>query len=215
MTVPPQLQKVFERIDAMSLRERAMVAATVLGVLWATWDGLLMRPLGGLEQARQEQLRSATQQVVELTRTIQMLAAERGAGPEGAARQQLAELRARNVALDERLREVTRELVEPGEMAGLLEQLLVQTGNLQLVGMTTLAPEPIVTDAGETGYFRHGLELRVRGSYLDALRYLEAIERLRWNFFWDRVEIRVVRHPSSQITIIVHTLGSRPGVIGV
>lgn len=215
MKLPAQVEVVFSRIDAMSLRERAMVALTVLAVLWAIWDALLMRPLNALEQARQEQLASVTQQLGELNHAIQTLAGGRAGNPEQDARRRLAGLRARAVEVDTELRTVTRELVPPNEMTTLLETVLEQTGRLRLVGMETLPAEPVETDAGETGYYRHGLAVDVRGSYLDTLRYLEALEKLKWRFFWESVELEVLDHPTSQVRIIVYTLGERRGVIGV
>lgn len=215
MKLPAQVEVVFSRIDAMSIRERAMVALTVLAVLWAVWDALLMRPLNALEQARQEQLASVTQQLGELNRAIQTLAGGRAGNPEQDARRRLAGLRARAVEIDTELRTVTRELVPPNEMTTLLETVLEQTGRLRLVGMETLPAEPVETDAGETGYYRHGLAVDVRGSYLDTLRYLEALEKLKWRFFWESVELEVLDHPTSHVRIIVYTLGERRGVIGV
>lgn len=215
MRTPAQVQAVFERVDSMSIRERAMVTATVLAVLWALWDGLLMRPLGALEQARQEQLASMTQQVGDLNRSIQSTATARGTDPDTDARRRLAEARTRVIALDERLYSATRELVPPSEMATLLETMLVRAGDLELVGMQTLPAQMVTTQGVDTGYFRHGIQVDVRGSYLAAYAYLQALEQLRWQFLWDTVELRVVQHPTSHIRITVYTLGERAGPIGV
>ena len=119
------------------------------------------------------------------------------------------------IELDAELGKVTRGLVAPTEMSALLETVLEESGHLRLVGMETLAAEPVVAEGEETGYFRHGLAVNVRGSYLDALKYLEALERLRWQFFWRSVTLEVVDHPASSIRITVYTLGRRPGAIGV
>ena len=205
MKPPAQVVALFERIDSMSLRERAMVAATVLVLLWALWDALLMRPLNGLESARQAQLASVTGQLADLNRSIKSVAEARGANTDQDARRQLAELRARVIELD----------AELGKVTALLETVLEESGHLRLVGMETLAAEPVVAEGEETGYFRHGLAVNVRGSYLDALKYLEALERLRWQFFWRSVTLEVVDHPASSIRITVYTLGRRPGAIGV
>lgn len=215
MTIPPQVQRAFDHVDAMSLRERAMVAATVLAVLWAAWDGLLMSPLNALEQARQEQLASLTAQVADLNRSIQLTATGRSVDPDTAARRELARLRSEIAALDRELDQLTANLVEPSEMARLLEALLVETAKLEFVGMTTQPAQPISAEGAESGLYRHGLTLRVRGNYLDALRYVEALERLRWRFFWESVEVAVDRHPVSDIRISVFTLGDREGVLGV
>ena len=215
MKLPPQAIVVFERIDSMSLRERAMVAATVLALLWALWDALLMRPLNALEDARQAQLASVAGQLADVNRSIQSVAEARGGDTEQDSRRRLAELRARGIENDAALREVTRELVAPTEMAKLLETVLQETGRLRLVSMETLSAEPVIAEGEDTGYYRHGLAVTVRGGYLETLNYLEALERLRWQFFWHSVELDVVDHPTSSVRITVYTLGHRPGAIGV
>jgi MSHA biogenesis protein MshJ len=93
--------------------------------------------------------------------------------------------------------------------------MLVQTGNLELVSMNTLPAQPITVEQLETGYYRHGLSLQVQGSYLDTLRYLQALETLQWKFLWGAVRLEVIEHPTSSVTITVFTLGRRPGSIGV
>ena len=89
MKLPPQAIVVFERIDSMSLRERAMVAATVLALLWALWDALLMRPLNALEDARQAQLASVAGQLADVNRSIQSVSVgtRRPPGPTTAIRE--------------------------------------------------------------------------------------------------------------------------------
>src|SRR5690606_2511871 len=142
-----------------------------------------------LEQARQAQLESVASQLADVNRSIQTIAEPRGGNLEQDARRRLAELRSQTIELDTALRQMTRELVEPNEMAALLERVLEQTGRLRLVGMETLPADPVVAEGEETGYYRHGLAVDVRGSYLDTLKYLEALERLRWQFFWHSVEL--------------------------
>src|SRR5690606_42032083 len=93
MKLPPQVDAVFVKIDAMSIRERALVAATVFAAIWALWDAFLLRPLSALEDVRREQLASTSAQVAELNGTIQALAARAGGDADTASRRRLAELR--------------------------------------------------------------------------------------------------------------------------
>ncbi len=41
-----KLTIILEKIDALNLRERAIVFVGVLALLFSLWDGLLMSPLG-------------------------------------------------------------------------------------------------------------------------------------------------------------------------
>lgn len=215
MKLPEQVQKSFDTVDAMSIRERTLIAVVVLALLWALWDGALMRPLKAVEAAENDRLASLSQQVRDLNASIQQLAAAQVADPDAENRHRLTELQAANREMTEALRELTIDLVDPKEMAPLLESMLTRVGTLQLVGMRTLQGEAILADGAPTGYYRHGLAVEVRGGYLDALRYLQALERIGLRFFWESVDIEVSQHPSSDITIVIYTLGRQPGVIGV
>lgn len=215
MKLPPQVEAVFAKIDAMSIRERALVAATVFAAIWALWDALMLQPLSALEDVRREQLASTSAQVAQLNQSIQDLAASSRGDADTEARRRLAELRTRAIELDAELRTVTRELVPPTDMPALLESVLERTGRLRLLGMEALPAQPVLAEGEETGYYRHGLAVNVSGSYLDALQYLRALESLQWRFFWESVELEVVDHPTSRIRIIVYTLGQRRGVLGV
>lgn len=215
MTLPPKVEALFSRIDAMSLRERAMLAATVFAVLWALWDAALMKPLEALERARQDQVDTTATQLQQLNTSIRTLAEQRGEDPDGEARRRIAELAELALELDGELRAATGGLVAPAEMASLLESVLGEVGALELVGMQTLPGEPVLADDGETGYYRHGIAVDVRGAYLDALRYARTLEALRWQFFWDSIEIEVKEHPTADIRIVVYTLSRQKGVLGV
>lgn len=215
MTLPPAMTRVLDHVDSLSFRERALVAVTTLAVLWAVWDGALMQPLRTMEAARQAQIGSLNDQIADLNQSIQRLAIGTGGNREADEQRQLQALLAANAELEAELRTVLRELVDPQEMSVLLETMLVEAGNLELVHMRTLAAQPITVEQLATGYYRHGLEVQVRGSYLDALRYLEALEGLQWKFLWDSVQIEVVDHPSNTVTITVYTLGRSQGAIGV
>ncbi len=215
MTLPPPVKAVFVRVDALSLRERAMVAAAVLAVVWAVWDNFLMVPLNALQAARQDQLASLSTQVADLNRSIQVATTGRTDTGDTQQRNELAALRNEVADLQRRFGERTANLIPPNEMAEVLEALLVGSAELEFVGVVTLPPEPVTGEDGGTGFFRHGLTLRVRGNYLDALSYVEAIEELHWSLFWDSVEIEVDEHPTSDVRITVYTLGEGSAVIGV
>ncbi len=215
MTPPHKLKAVFDRIDSMSIRERILVAGTTLAVVWAVWDALFMQPLQALEQARQNQVESLSSQVADLNRSIQLMATGQPSDAESARRLELESLREEIATLEQRVGERTANLVAPGEMASVLGALLERSSDLEFVGVAALPPQPVGGVAGSPPIYRHGVTLRVRGNYLDALRYLQAIERLQWRFFWDSVEVVVDQHPVSDIRITVFTLGEGEAVIGV
>ena len=60
---------------------------------------------------------------------------------------------------------------------------------------------------------RYRLTLRMEGSYLAALRFLQQLEALPWALFSDQLDIAVQEHPKAQITLQLYTLGAYGGGI--
>jgi MSHA biogenesis protein MshJ len=134
-------------------------------------------------------------------------------------------LRVRSAQLRQQLQEKNSylqslhdRLVEPDRMVGLLEQVLNKNGKLQLVSLKTLPVSPVMpqgTNAAEPGakadneqkqIFKHGVQITVRGSYLDLLQYLAALEKVPVQLFWGDVSFSVDQYPDAVLTLTLYTL---------
>jgi len=106
-------------------------------------------------------------------------------------------------------------------MADLLRQVLSRNANLQLLALQTLPVTPLLEkeNAGHDAavpavsapvlgkqIFKHGVELTVRGNYLDLLQYLTSLERLPTQMFWGKVKMQVVQYPAAELTLTLYTL---------
>jgi len=54
--------------------------------------------------------------------------------------------------------------------------------------------------------YRYEVELTVQGSYIELLNYLQKLESLPWNLFWENVELKVKEHPVSELRLSVYTI---------
>jgi MSHA biogenesis protein MshJ len=54
--------------------------------------------------------------------------------------------------------------------------------------------------------FKHGVQITVRGSYLDLLQYLTELEHLPTQMFWGKAEMRVEKYPDVELTLTLYTL---------
>jgi MSHA biogenesis protein MshJ len=123
-------------------------------------------------------------------------------------------------------------------MAPLLETILRANGRLQLVSMKTLpvgsvnemaetqaaakdgkagavAPAPGATKAAAPSnpadlLYRHGVEVAVRGNYLDLVNYMSALESMPTQLFWGKAQLEVEEYPSSRLTLTLYTLSLDP-----
>ena len=209
------------RIDALSLRERAMIFIAISAVLYVLWDSLLMSPLT-IEQrdllGRNDSLRT---QISALDDEISAVMARHNIDPDSEERQQLAELEQQLQRVDRQISEMVSGLIEPGQMAQILETLLQQQQGLEFVSLENLGRVALV-DVGDErggdqaqGIFRHSMRLELEGSFTQALAYLRALETLPWQFRWDEVKLTMQQYPRATIVIRVHTLSLQEGWIGV
>ncbi|MEN3275444.1 MAG: biosis protein MshJ [Massilia sp.] len=54
--------------------------------------------------------------------------------------------------------------------------------------------------------YRHGVEITVRGSYLDMIDYMAALESLPTQLFWGRAQLEAETWPASRLTLTLYTL---------
>ncbi len=220
------MQKLIDRIDALSLRERLLLLAAALFVLFSAWNFLLIQPLDKQQAAAQKQIAMLHKQVDALNTAIRTSVEASTRDPNAILRQQITQTRHQISTLDASLREATGGLVDPKDMAPLLEQVLEKQHGLRLVSIHSQPPEPLIKiDHGVKDsaaavpavslIYRHGLTIELEGSYAATLAYLQALEKLRWHFYWDSVELHMDRYPNNRVTIVVHTLSLNEGWLGV
>jgi MSHA biogenesis protein MshJ len=54
--------------------------------------------------------------------------------------------------------------------------------------------------------YRHGVEITVRGNYLDMIDYMTALESLPTQLFWGGAKLEVEDYPTSRLTLTMYTL---------
>ena len=60
--------------------------------------------------------------------------------------------------------------------------------------------------ADAPGLFKHGVEVRLEGSYADLAAYLQRLEAANLKLLWSSVNLSADKHPKLELTLIVYTL---------
>lgn len=207
-----------ERVDALSLRERALLFVGVMAILYIVAMNILFSPLLAEQDRLNGLLKGKNEQIQSMNHQIQaMLGSPDGAAPE---QQQLATLTAQVKDLDAQLERIVGGMVSPQQMAKLLEQVLGKHQGVRLVRIENLPKSLVVGDAASSGnkgpaLYRHGLKLQIKGRYFDIVNYLKALETLPWRVYWGEVTLNAEKHPVSEATLVIYTLSRQPGWIGV
>lgn len=218
MQVKQQWQNLAERVDAMSLRERALIFLAAALVLITLLNTLLINP----QLTRQQEISKKLMQTQTVTNAlqaqIQSLVQARSADPDAPLRERMAQLQAESAEADKVLQEIQSGLIAPQQMPALLDDILQRNRGLRLVSLKTLPVEnlaavPAETEetaqqntAGAPAVFRHGVEIAVEGGYLDLLRYLAAMEASPYRMFWSKADLKVEAYPKATLTLRLHTL---------
>lgn len=84
-----------------------------------------------------------------------------------------------------------------------------EMATLAPVAASTIAAAPASAPAPAAPsdlLYRHGVELTVRGNYLDMVDYLDALEAMPTQLFWGRAALDVEEYPNARLTLTVYTL---------
>lgn len=226
-----KIRLLMDRIDALSIRERGLILAGIVFIMFTVWDRLLMQPQL-LEERRvlsNLQVKQAEQSVMNLK--LQGQVRRDQVDPDVANRAQLEMLKKQLTEIETNVRQSTGHLVSPRNMPVILQTILNKSEGLQLteirgLGVSPLLDVPVVpagenqtpvtanTDGLENAY-KHGLVLKFEGDYMSTLNYLRELEALEWGFFWENLEYEVIEYPKGRIAITLYTLSLEKGWIGV
>lgn len=217
-----QFATLSDRIDALSLRERAMVFIAVMVVLYLVATSLVFGPLRTDHARIQQDLKAKRDQVQQVELQMQALVSS-GVGDINAQNTaKIAALKQQLQELDAAMDSMTSGVVPPKEMAKLVERMLSQNRSLELVKMENLPPAPLSDGKSATAQatpdvhiYKHGMRVQLRGRYVDVVNYLKSLEALPWKVFWGEVSLETEKYPSSKVTFVIYTLSRHPGWIGV
>lgn len=225
-----KLKPWLERVDALKLNERVLLLAALLLVVVKVWDGLLLAPMTAERvrlQSEVETLGTALREADQLSQAV--LAAARH-DPDAEVAATLAARNAELSSVEAEIKSKVGRMVPQEQMATVLSAVLKRFDKLEFVALEGLGAEPVLAAKAapadgaaapsadttpQAGAWRHGIRIRFKGSYLDALAYLRALETLPWGFFWDRIELETRDYPATEGSIVVYTVSLDRGWIGV
>jgi MSHA biogenesis protein MshJ len=220
----PSLQSALNKLDAVTIRERAMVAVAALAVVAGIWQWLLMQPLDARRSALLSQISALEESS---TAAADAIAAANLNDESLRMARELAADRTSLEGIDHALYSETTGLIRPEQMAQVVTDVLRQRGHLTLISLrndparplivpaTTATPGPDAAPPLLAGPYVQTLTLELQGSYLDVLTYLQALEHLPWRFYWTSLDLRSAGYPMNRVTLQLSTLSLDPTWLGV
>ncbi len=212
-------RRLGERVDALAVRERALIFVGTLVVLVAVTNSLLFGPLLAEQRRLERTVNERRTQVQALQTQVRTLSDSLARDPDAENRATLEALRTRIQATDEQLSRLVAGFVTPREMAKLIEQALVRDRGLEVMKVESLPPTAMIEEPkGEAPpehmVYKHGVRIEMKGRYLDIVQYLRALEALPWKVFWGEIKLDSDKYPMSHVSVVIYTLSRHRGWIG-
>ena len=227
--------KLSAKLDALTLRERAMVFLAATGAILFLLYTLAVEPMLARQKVLLAQIKQQQNQVAGIDTEITAKAQGFNLDPDAQERARLQSTRAGIDRISAGLLAVQKGLVAPERIAPLLENLLRGHGKLRLMALKTLpvtgmnealapaaqtapsaapaavAPAPATANQPAPPkprelLYRHGVEIVLQGSYLDMVTYMDALEALPVQLFWGKASLDAQEYPNSRLTLTLYTL---------
>ena len=202
-----------EKIDNASLRERALIFFAAAFVLVAILNTTLISPLLAKQRAISGEIAQMQSEASLFQGQVQTVVRARREDPDAASRKKLEQLRQQFADYEKRVQEKQGRLVPPDRIAGLLEDILTRNRRLEMVSLKTLPvgslselQSGIVAKIQTHQIFRHGVEITVKGGYLDLLNYVGELEKLPLRMYWTKIDLAVDVYPEVTMKLAVYTL---------
>lgn len=232
MNVDEQWQGLVGRYRALTLRERALVVATLLAVTWAAWDATLGQALAASRAEARGRIDALERQIAGVRAERRQIETSGVGDPNERLRRERDRLDGKLRDMDASLGTLLDRFVAPESMPALLEDVIHQHQGLKLIRIDSLSAELMEVSApqeqivaGEASatpsppapvrIYRHPLRLQFEGSYFDVLAYLAQIESGDWRFGWRHLDYEVRDYPVARVTVEIETLSRERSWIGV
>lgn len=214
-----QWQALNAKFEALQPRERWMVFAAGLVLIWFILNTLLLDPVTKKLSALRAEITQSQSQLAEIQQQLNVFAQTPVHDINTENREKISSLHASVQTQSTKINSLSHVLLKPENMPSLLKDLLQKNTGLSLVAMQTLAPENILQkDKKETAQtttssemnapviYKHGLEITLAGSYLDLLKYAEALEKSSLQVLWSKASLEAKDFPESQLTLRIYSL---------
>lgn len=215
------LQRWAATIDALGLRERIFLLLSLVAVLFLIMDTLVYQPALDEQRRSRDAIDNLQARLTLLEVESQDIAREQATDPLAWRKRRVAELAASLGERDDQLSARLGTLVDPRQAAPLLRDVLAREPGLTLLGLETEVislDQALFTGLSDnntstlpTNLGRYQLTLRLEGSYLATLRFLERLDTLPWALFSEQLELEVEEHPRARVTLRLYTLGAYGG----
>ena len=220
------IKKLQKQWNRLSQREALSVIAGLVAAVFILWSVVIYEPYKENARLLELDIAQTEGKIAGIRAKMLVFQEEMKKDPDSENKKRLAEYIEAGKQLDAELAKASVQIIDVRDMAALLKEMLEKQSNLKFVSLANKPAVPefventdqagaAIKENNATTIYRHSVVLKMEGSYSSLLTYLQALENLQWQFFWQGIEIETESYPNAFITLEVYTLGLREGLIGV
>ncbi len=185
--------KLAARINAMSLRERFLIFACMVGVLVATTDFFFMSPLLAQQKILVAKLDTKSAAMDIHRDQINLEMRKRSREHANAINAGTVKIQVETAGVEKEISTLLIGGVDARAVPTVLARVLRRPDKVLLVRVVQVGAElGAAGTVGVGGVNRGGLDITLSGTYLDLMEYLASLEKAlpnaRWGAFWLRAE---------------------------
>jgi MSHA biogenesis protein MshJ len=197
-----------------------LIAAAVVGGVLLLGFSLLVDPALSRARIAERQITQTNSELAAIQAQLQVVRTQLQVDPDAGRRSEIEGLKKDAADADAAIRKIQSGLVPPEEMNALLERLLAKNAGLRLLSLKSLPPLNLAESVAESmrgndkaapvaagaGLFKHGVELKLEGSYSEVHDWLRQLEEAPQKVLWGDVRYVVGDYPRAQVILTVFTL---------
>lgn len=222
-----------KKFDAISAREQKLLFyALPLAICFVFILGLIEPTFVQTIETRND-IRNLKVQLMTVSNGLQEVETELSVDPDIKTKNQIAAVEENVTALKKQFANELEQLVPPGAMPSVLEQLFAKATKLRLMEMRSLPPRNIFaeTDTKATSQdadqvdvtpqnaalYQHGLRITFEGSFFDTRDFLLSAEQMGWKLHWKEIlfDVNDYDYPKAKVQIELFTLSMSEVYINV
>ena len=219
-----------EKVNALTLRERSILFATLLVVVVFVWLQLVFLPWESKQKSLNGSISQAQQDIASSSEQLAVLAEQLQKNPNDPLREEGLRLNSELDKLGAQIEQKLAHLMAPQQMAAAMQEVLSHYSGMTLVSAKNLPVQAL--ELGDRGaaessdedvepaedsqavVFSHGFEMKLEGRFFQALELIQRLEKMK-GFYWHTIDYQVERYPNAVITIQLTTLSLEEEWIGV
>lgn len=244
MPMNKQWLELSAKFDSITVREQVLILLTgLVAIVMIIFTLSLDKNLANIANYNKNN-RTLAAETKTLSLSINEFEMALKQDPNEEIKAQIARYESELQKIDGELLKLTSDLIDPIQMRSALLNLLQLQRGVSLLSFELIGAKPVIANqtdetseqastkqassnkqdsevqseqnvADPLNLYRHGIRIKLSGSYFNLRDYLQKLEAISWKFFWHGFTYNVQEYPNSELVIEMYSLSTKREFIGV